>query len=210
MGKSEEVVDRPEIAVVGAGALGSFTAMALVKEGWRVLAIDFDAVEPHNTRNQLYQMGDVGLSKVEALSRYCLAPEDSEGGLLVQERRARLYDDCPDIVIFAVDSLRTRETLWMQARDQASIIFDARSGGYTLLIYAIEVNNLKARSYYEESFRAEPEAIGPCGMGVFAGLMTAGFVSAIARQYKLKKGVFPSAHYIIDMANMEVMKQKLS
>src|SRR3989344_2607948 len=61
------------INIIGAGSLGSFTALELAKMS-RVLnceirVFDFDLVEERNVGNQLYSSDDVGLLKVTALKK---------------------------------------------------------------------------------------------------------------------------------------------
>src|SRR5262245_1703192 len=59
----------------GAGALGSFLADHLVRQGLRHLrVIDHDRVAEHNVGTQLYGFAEVGVRKVDALrSRLFLA-----------------------------------------------------------------------------------------------------------------------------------------
>ena len=56
------------VTVCGAGALGSWMAENLARQGFqRIRAIDHDRVEAHNLGNQLYAQADVGAFKVQAL-----------------------------------------------------------------------------------------------------------------------------------------------
>ncbi len=56
------------VTVCGAGALGSWMAENLARQGFqRIRAIDHDRVEAHNLGNQLYTQADVGAFKVLAL-----------------------------------------------------------------------------------------------------------------------------------------------
>src|SRR5207244_2983363 len=56
------------ITVVGAGGIGSPTALALAKMGCsRLTVYDPDLVEPHNLPNQFYRLKDSARPKVEAL-----------------------------------------------------------------------------------------------------------------------------------------------
>lgn len=60
------------ITVCGAGALGSQLTENLARQGARRLrVIDFDRVEAHNIGSQVYDEGDVGALKVEALRSRC-------------------------------------------------------------------------------------------------------------------------------------------
>ncbi len=68
-----DVLDVPRLArtpitVIGAGAVGSFTVLALAKCGAECITVyDDDTVESHNLPNQWYRLTDLGRPKVEAL-----------------------------------------------------------------------------------------------------------------------------------------------
>src|SRR5689334_8179894 len=63
-----ERLARARIVLCGAGALGSHLADNLARQGARHLTvIDRDRVEAHNIGTQLYDEGDVGARKVDAL-----------------------------------------------------------------------------------------------------------------------------------------------
>src|ERR1035437_9086780 len=56
------------IAIIGAGSIGSWTALALLKLGCSdVTVFDFDKVEEHNIGSQIYTMADIGKDKTQAL-----------------------------------------------------------------------------------------------------------------------------------------------
>src|SRR5262245_60544865 len=67
-----ERLGQSRIIVCGAGALGSHLAENLVRQGVRNLtAIDFDRVEAHNIGTQVYEEGDIGAFKAQALQTRC-------------------------------------------------------------------------------------------------------------------------------------------
>jgi tRNA A37 threonylcarbamoyladenosine dehydratase len=72
-----DVVDVPRlsqiaITVIGAGAVGSCTVLALAKSGAeRIVVYDDDVIEAPNLPNQWYRLADVGRPKVIALQRRC-------------------------------------------------------------------------------------------------------------------------------------------
>ncbi len=63
------------IAIIGAGALGSHFALAVVRSGAVVLAIDADRVEAHNVGTQAVPIAAVGRRKVDAVVDACDAIE---------------------------------------------------------------------------------------------------------------------------------------
>lgn len=67
-----ETLGRTRIVVCGAGALGSHLIDQLVRQGTRQLtAIDMDRVEAHNIGTQVYDEGEIGAYKVEAMRARC-------------------------------------------------------------------------------------------------------------------------------------------
>lgn len=64
------------VLVVGAGALGSKIALALVRFGYNVFVVDPDIVEAHNLPFQEFTSKDIGRPKAEALVRraHLIAP----------------------------------------------------------------------------------------------------------------------------------------
>src|SRR3990172_9122838 len=104
------------ISLIGAGSIGSTTAVWLGKMGITDLRVfDDDMVESHNWSNQMFRLEDVGKSKVQALSEvmtsFGLDPP------LVSESR---YAGQPlhGIVISAVDSMESRLSIWKALRSQ--------------------------------------------------------------------------------------------
>ena len=67
-----------KVVVGGAGAIGSQVSMMLARIGiGRLIVIDHDILEEHNTANQLYTSEDIGMRKVYAL-REILKDFDAE------------------------------------------------------------------------------------------------------------------------------------
>jgi len=67
-----------KVVVGGAGAIGSQVSMMLARIGiGRLIVIDHDILEEHNTANQLYTSEDIGMRKVDAL-REILKDFDAE------------------------------------------------------------------------------------------------------------------------------------
>lgn len=98
-----------QITVVGAGAVGSFTVLALAKMGFENITVyDFDNIEIENLNSQFYRFKDVGKPKVEALKE--IVKDFSDIDIKVYNEK---YDDkiFSDIVVCAVDNMKTRERL---------------------------------------------------------------------------------------------------
>ena len=60
---------KKSVAIIGAGATGSYVALALAQMGIKNISVyDFDNVEEHNLPNQCFGIEHIGMSKVDALN----------------------------------------------------------------------------------------------------------------------------------------------
>ena len=105
------------VGIIGAGGLGSNVAMMLARSGIRQMTIaDHDRVEASNLNRQGYFPSDIGLPKVQALSRHLAALEPAIR-LVVHDfavtcTNARgLFADCP-LIVEAVDLAETKVMLY--------------------------------------------------------------------------------------------------
>jgi len=101
------------ITLCGAGALGSHLAENLVRQGVRHLTvIDFDRVEAHNIGTQVYDEGDVGAFKVEALRTRCFRAAGVEleavTKRLEMQNTAKLLRET-DLVVESFDNAESRQ-----------------------------------------------------------------------------------------------------
>lgn len=135
----EEILEK-SITIVGCGAIGSFTALALAKVGFHnIVAYDFDLVEEHNIPNQFYPLSAVGSPKVEALREMIKGFENVE---IVTERMA--WNGTPfetDVVISAVDSMSMRKEIWEGVKSSPSVrlFVDGRMGGNQFEVYTVNM-----------------------------------------------------------------------
>ncbi len=100
------------ITVCGAGALGSLLVENLARQGARRLrVIDDDRVEAHNIGSQIFDEGDIGALKVEALRSRCFRATGVEIEAIVKrltaENVAKLLRDT-EIVCDTLDNAASR------------------------------------------------------------------------------------------------------
>lgn len=102
------------VGVFGLGNIGSFLATLIATQVARILLVDRDTVEPHNTINQFFEPQHVGLNKADVIADRIerLAPD------LVVERHVADLEDLPwqdfadlDFALAGLDSLRARQIL---------------------------------------------------------------------------------------------------
>lgn len=127
------------VTVVGAGGIGSWTALILAKLGITRLSVyDSDSVEWHNVPSQFYRAADVGKPKVNALR------DALRNNTPIQEVTARheIFNgpEMNGIFIIAVDSMEERARLCNSFQNELlrgwqGTIIDARMGGEQLEVY---------------------------------------------------------------------------
>ncbi len=157
-----DVLDVPRLArtpitVIGAGAVGSFTVLALAKSGAENITVwDDDSIEAHNLPNQWYRLTDLGRPKVQALKELV---HDMTGVdiKVVQERFQG--DGATEVTICCVDSMDVRIALWRQLHPRPAMWVDARMGAEVGKVLCVGAFG----GWYEETLHPSSEAFrAPC------------------------------------------------
>lgn len=180
--RQHDIVDRARLAlplsIVGAGAIGSFTALILGKLGYAgpVAVYDPDTVSPENLPNQFYPLGSVDRRKVNALSDTLL----DWTGLEIAAECVRLEAAPPSpAVLVAVDSMDTRIMLWRTRSPRTRFWYDGRMGAELMRLYTVDTSNPAAVAAYEHTLYTSAQAVPlPCtgrtviyNVAVIAGLL---------------------------------------
>src|SRR3990167_4073203 len=113
------ILDTP-ITVIGAGAIGSWTTLALAKMGFANITVyDHDKVETVNLNAQVYGAYDVGRPKVSALHGHVkmMTGIDVETFPFMYEKEENR--EAKGIWIFAVDSMKARRMVWDSLKGKA-------------------------------------------------------------------------------------------
>lgn len=127
------------VTIIGAGTIGSWTALSLAKLGVERLEIfDGDTVERHNLPPQLYGPEHIDKPKVIALREII----ENLTGIKVKARQENfLYQELRNgIVISAVDSMAARKQIWMQAVEynpKIQLYIDGRMGALAGRIFVL-------------------------------------------------------------------------
>lgn len=128
------------IALCGAGALGSYLADNLTRQGVTTLrVIDHDRVEEHNVSTQLYGICDVGVWKVEALRNRLFRST----GVEIEAVRKQLTADTArallkgtDLVIDTFDNSFSRHLVQEECRRQGvALLHVGLSADYCEIIW---------------------------------------------------------------------------
>ncbi|MDP3881331.1 MAG: ThiF family adenylyltransferase [Nanoarchaeota archaeon] len=108
-----ENISEKRILIVGAGALGNFTALGAALEGiGNIDILDFDEVEAHNLNRQILFYDAVGRKKAEALAAKVreINPHAEVRSLVgkLDENTIYFEKNRPDVILDCVDNFATR------------------------------------------------------------------------------------------------------
>lgn len=201
-----------KIAIVGAGGIGSWTALALLKMGCQDVTIfDYDKVEEHNIGSQLYGVGDIGKTKVQAVYDRVqtlteMSPKVVELEVNESNQWGKLNDF--DIVISAVDSIDVRRNLfeYIGGGMGGKWFIDGRMAGNAIELYTIERGNLIDVEFYLKTLFNDSDSrpIACSGRSViYNTLIISGFIADIVAQ--LTNDRIPPKEVIIDLLNFSLM-----
>ena len=196
-----DVLDVPRLArtpitVIGAGAVGSFTVLALAKSGAeRITVWDDDSIESHNLPNQWYRLSDLGRPKVQALK--VLVREMT--GVEIDVVQGRFQGDkATELTICCVDSMDVRIALWRQLKPRPELYIDARMGAEVGKVLCVG----QFGGWYEETLHTSADAFrAPCTakatMYCASGL--AAFIAAQVANYASGRETKPEL--VVDFRN---------
>ena len=157
-----EKLQAARITVIGAGAVGSFTALSLVKMGVGAVEVyDFDTVSVENLGPQWFRVCDLGRPKVEALADQLAA----FGGNVIPHAERFLAQPVSGIVICTVDSMDARIALWRHLRKcrRVELYLDARMGAEVGKVFAIRPQDPEDCRVYQAELYPSTEALrAPC------------------------------------------------
>ena len=150
------------VTVIGAGAVGSFTALSLVKMGIGTVEVyDDDIVSVENLGPQWFRTCDLGRTKVEALVEQLAA----FGGNVVGHPEKFIAQSVYGIVIASVDSMDARIAIWRHVRKcrRVDLYLDARMGAEVGKVFTIRPRDPEDCRAYEAELYPSTEAFrAPC------------------------------------------------
>lgn len=197
-----------KVIMIGAGGIGSWAALSLVRAGFNLTIVDDDTVSEHNLGGQLFSKSDIGSPKVIALSEIVRKFTDC-GVTSIHGRFGELDIKLAsyNIIISAVDNLTTRKKIVEYAYGNSCSIIDGRMTAESLTIYNLN-SQARMREYHKH---LPPEASveeGPCSFratsfngSIIGGLITSFAVSSLVEErdvpYKFRMDL-PLLHTAID------------
>lgn len=175
---------------VGVGGIGSFAAFATAKLGIpHITLIDPDDVEEHNIPCQLFQVRDLGDSKVAALEAQIL---DSTANFGVWTEDKFLGEipkqDYKGLIVSGLDSMSARHELWhekLKFNPHVPLYIDGRLDGQTIVIYAVNPCNMEDIEQYEATLASDDDVVA--GVCTERSIIDVGFMvgSLISRMVRL-------------------------
>lgn len=160
---------RTHVTIVGAGTVGSNSAVSLARLGIGGLTIhDDDHVAAVNLPSQAYGLRDVGRPKVDALADAIRACSDRVAVTAVSARVDGGEALAPGPVILGVDSMAARRDvldLSIAHRPEHGLVIDARIGAAQLQVLAFDPGDERALTRWHERywFTDEQAESLPCG-----------------------------------------------
>lgn len=145
------------ITIVGAGAIGSWTALTLAKMGFNDIQVyDDDKIDPENMNCQFYPIKSIGMNKTDALAELIF----EFTGVKIKAINKRVDDSTSlrgDYVISAVDSMTARKIIFEQCR--GSYLVDGRMAAEYITMYSVNMNDMKAVENFKKTLYADSEAV---------------------------------------------------
>lgn len=160
-----DVVDIPNVTIIGCGGIGSYVAYYLAQMGVTNLTVwDRDKVAEHNVSNQNFTLSQVGQFKVDAIRDAII--EKTGETINVKRQFFNSESQIDDgIVILATDSIASRELVYNVIKDVPEITYmiDGRLGGELCTVLSIDMTDSEQKKFYESTIFPSDEAEGlPC------------------------------------------------
>jgi hypothetical protein len=193
------------IVVIGAGAIGSATVIALAKMGCSDITVwDDDILEEHNIPNQLCKPAMVGWPKVEALKELTL--ELTELTIKTEDRRYR-GQKLRGVVIAAVDSMDARQVIWKRVKLDVDVplLIDARMGAEFTRLYAVRPCDPEEIDFYEANLYSSAQAERlPCSARsiIYCPTVVAGFIALLVKQHAIGKSL--PREFLLDLPSLKL------
>lgn len=142
-----------EVHVIGAGGIGSWLGLFLMKnEVSEVHFYDDDVVEEHNLYTQFYWPEDLGVPKVEALARFAKRMNLTTKIIphVTRITKSSLLE-FSGVVISGVDSMDSRADIWslLKFNTEVDLYMDGRIGGDTFHLYTLNPSVPEQIDLYE-------------------------------------------------------------
>ena len=197
---------RLNILVVGAGSIGSWTSLALLKLGCQnVTVIDFDDVGEENIGSQIYSSYDIGKWKVKAFKEKAELLVETSPKIIVNpvNDANTIPPNIYDIVISAVDNMQARKDVFKQLNPSPAWFLDGRMAANNVQLFATKMDNPDQVSFYDSTLFSSEDAM-PIACSersvVYNCFVIAGLLTDLVA--KIANGKVPPKELIVDLENL--------
>jgi len=188
-----------KITVIGAGGIGSWVVLGLVKTGFKNIEVwDGDVVEEHNIPNQLFSAKHCGQNKAQILHYY----------FPVVATQEKMWEGEPlssTVIVIAVDNMEVRKRIVETQR--ANLIIDGRIGGENIRVLSVSLMDYESKKYYLDTWYPSGDASDlPCTARAIAdvGFFVAAIICNRIRKF-LKDGII-TREVLFDANKLDIMK----
>lgn len=150
------------IHIVGAGAVGSFTALSLAKTGFNNITVyDDDEVSIENMNSQFYRFKDIGSTKTKALQDLVMEFTQTKIKSVFGKWAPNIPVEMRGIVINAADSMQVRKDLFDFCTKDFRIhwFIDGRMGAENALMYTMNPQSKKDQESYAKTLYTDKDAV---------------------------------------------------
>lgn len=139
--------------IIGAGGIGSWTALMLGRLGLDTTIIDFDSVSKVNMSGQFYKAKDVNKYKTNCVeinvNEFLTSP--AVRGLNIKYDREYIKLEDFSFIILAVDNFETRDEVFKDwySNKNTSILYDARMSAEFFDLYTLNYQELTHDQFTE-------------------------------------------------------------
>ena len=191
-----------EITIIGAGAIGSWTCLALAKMGLcNIRVYDFDVVSEENMNSQLYPLKAIGNPKCQSLQDLIYQFTATPIKVHTEKWDGQVH---PGLVITAVDSMQVRRQVYDAYVAQAphtKAIIDPRMSAENALLYVYKPMDEHDSLTYSKSLYSDSQGTQePCTAKatIYTANLLAGLtVKAVKDQVTRHPNYLRTAHWNI-------------
>ncbi len=202
------------IAIVGAGSIGSFTALALTKLGVQHLSLwDKDEVELHNVSNQFFTKESLGIPKVVATLQECqrYTPTSISIDFHNEVFEAQNLGNF-DIVIVLTDNIEGRKAVFeaVKKSTKTTMFIDGRMRGELFRTFSFNPKNeVLTKEYYDDYIDGVANEVLPCTARsiIYNVLMASSIIASFVK--KFTNGEATPFQFLFNFGNYSLTKSKM-
>lgn len=197
-----------KVNVIGAGAIGSFTVLALAKMGFSNIEVwDDDVVSIENMNSQYYRRSDIGKPKVKALRELIM----DFTGIEIKTNPFR-YEGGPlsGIIISAVDSMAARKMIFESqiTSFNCEAIVDPRMGAEDARLHLVTPTDTQDAEEYKNTLYTDEGAVQErctAKATMYTVNLIAGYTAKIVKQLACDENTIDGLTWSIKHDDLEVL-----